>query len=229
MDSPRSPKPESAPGRRGATELPPDIAAGLSPEARRTAKRCLTVLGVLGAGSLVGVMSSLYLATHYPLLLIALSPIGRHLILVAPVVNPWAFVAVGVGRRTSFYLPCFFLGRALGPAALKWLDSQSPGLARFVRWLERLFVRAPHVVVFLLPGPAMSTIAGDSGMRSGVFVPILVAGLVARLLIVLWIGDWLRGPIEAVLAWIKEYWVPGTVVMVVGTLAYQRWQRARSS
>ena len=226
MDAPTT---ESSPARRGPTELPPEIAAGLTPESRRIAKRCLTVLAVLGAASLAGVMSSLYLATHYPLLLIALSPIGRHLILVAPVVSPWVFVAVAVSRRAAFYLPCFFLGRALGPAALQWLDAQMSGIARFVRWLERLFVRAPHAVVFALPGPAMSTIAGDSGMRTVVFVPILVAGLMARMLIVIWIGEWLRGPIETILAWIKEYWVPGTVVMVAATLVYQRWQRSRSS
>ncbi len=221
----QSPIPPRAPS---AGQLPPEIAEGLTPEQRRTASRCLWVIGVLGVASLVGVGSSLYLASHYPLLLIALSPLGRHLILVVPVVNPYAFVAVAVARRAIFYIPCFYLGRGLGPLAVQWLESRSPRVGQMVRWLERLFhrfERAAFALVFLFPGPAMSTIAGDSGMRTGVYVSMVVAGLVSRMLIVLWIGDWLRGPIEIVLGWIGRYWVPGTIVLVAGLSIYQWRQR----
>ena len=218
----------SPPPARSAGQLPPEIAEGLTPEQRRTAARCLSVIGVLGMASLVGVGSSLYLASHYPMLLIALSPLGRHLILVAPIVDPYAFVAVAVTRRASFYIPCFYLGRGLGPLAVQWLESRSPRVGQMVRWLERLFHRfhrAAFALVFLFPGPAMSTIAGDSGMRSGVYVSMLVAGLVFRMLIVLWIGDWLREPIEVVLGWISRYWVPGTVVLIAGIAIFQWRQR----
>jgi membrane protein DedA with SNARE-associated domain len=211
----------------GATpgDPPRGIEAGLSREQRRIARRCLLVLGLLGGGSMVGVASSLYLVSHYPLLLIALSPIGRHLILVAPIVNPYAFIAVAVGRRTAFYLACFYLGRALGAAAIDWLEARWPRSARFVRWLERLFERWSYAAVFLLPGPAMSTIAGDSTIHVGVFLALLTAGLVLRMLIVIWIGDWLREPIEVLLAWIREYWLPGTIVLIAGIALYQRRKR----
>ena len=49
---------------------------------------------MLSAGSAVGLAASAYLVNHYPLLLIALSPIGRHLILVVPNVDPGAFLLV---------------------------------------------------------------------------------------------------------------------------------------
>ena len=61
---------------------------GLDPQAQKIARRCLTILATLGSASLIGVASSAYIINHYPLLLIFLSPIGRHLLLVAPTVNP---------------------------------------------------------------------------------------------------------------------------------------------
>ncbi len=56
--------------------------AGLSPERRRIVGRCLSVLGALSTCAMIGVAFSLYLVNHQPLLLIALSPLGRHLVLV---------------------------------------------------------------------------------------------------------------------------------------------------
>ena len=207
----------------GTEELPPEIAEGLSPEQRRMARQSLTALAVLGSGSLIGVGSSLYLANHYPLLLIALSPIGRHLILIAPTVNPFAFIAVGVGRRLLFYSFCFRLGDALGPAGLVWIESRAVRTGRFVRWLEGLFRRAARACVFFLPGPGMSMIAGISGMPGRTFFPLAAAGLVFRMVLILLFAEWMREPIEALLRLIDEYWIPGTVVLVLGVGIY-RWR-----
>ena len=79
-----------------SVEIPP-----LGSEQQRIVRLSLTVLAVLGSGSMLGVAFSLYLVNHYPLLLIGLSPLGRHLFLVAPIVHPVAFVGVAVGRRMS--------------------------------------------------------------------------------------------------------------------------------
>ncbi len=198
--------------------------SGPSPEERRIVAVCLSVLGVLSSGAMLGVAFSLYLVNHYPLLLIALSPLGRHLVLVAPTVHPAAFMVVAVVRRMLFYLTCFHLGRGLGPAAIPWIEARAARFARFVRWLERLFSRAPHAVVFLMTGPTVSALAGISGMRAGVFAALAVPGLVLRMLVVLSFAEWLRQPIEALLALIDEYWVPGTALLVAGIAAHQ-WRR----
>jgi membrane protein DedA with SNARE-associated domain len=182
------------------------------------------MLGVLGAASMVGVAFSLYLVNHYPLLLIALSPLGRHLVLVAPIVDPLAFIAVALVRRMAFYLVMFHLGRALGPAGITWVEDRAVHFGRFVRWVERLFSRASHVVVFVMAGPTVSALAGISGMRTGVFLGLATPGLVVRLLIVLGFAEWLRQPIEWLLELIDEYWIPGTVVLVAGMAIYQ-WRR----
>ncbi len=197
---------------------------GLTSEEQKIARLCLGALGVLGSGSLIGVAFSLYLVNHQPLLLIALSPLGRHLVLVAPLVDPVAFVAVAVGRRMLFYLASFYLGRALGPLGIPWIEARAASFGAFVRWLEQLFSRAPRLVVLLLTGPTVSALAGISGMRTAVFLSYATPGLVARMLLVLGFAEWVRAYIEVVLAWIDEYWIPGTLVMIALVGLY-RWRR----
>ena len=211
-----------APERAG--ETPPDVETGLDDSQRRVVRLCLIALAVLGTGSMIGATSVLYLANHAPLLLIALSPIGRHLILVVPTVHPAAFVAVATLRRLAFYVPCFILGRTLGTTALAWLETRFRGAARFVQWLDRIFQRAQYPAVFFLPGPIMSTIAGNAQMPVATWLPLIACGLVLRMVVVLWFGEWLREPIERLLELFDEYWIPGTIVLVAGTALYQ-WRK----
>jgi len=201
--------------------MPHSVAANLA-----LVQRSLSVLGVLSIGSMAGAASSLYLVGHHPLLLIALSPLGRHLLLVAPIVDPVAFVVVAVLRRMAFYLACFQLGRGLGPSGVVWLEARAARFARFVRWIESLFARAPHLVVFVMAGPTVSGLAGMAGIRILPFVALAATSLVMRMLFVLGFAEILREPIEWLLVKIDEYWVPGSVVLVLGTLVYQ-WLRIR--
>ncbi len=203
-----------------------EAGAGTSPEQRRIVGRCLSVLGALSTCAMVGVAFSLYLVNHQPLLLIALSPLGRHLVLVASNADPVAFVVVAVVRRMLFYLACFYLGRALGPSGITWIEARAAFFGRFVRWLERLFSRASHAVVFVMAGPTVSGLAGISGMRTGVYLALVVPGLTLRMLLVLGFAEWLREPIEALLALINEYWIPGTAVLATGVAVHQ-WRRRR--
>jgi len=209
----------------GRQEIPEEIAAQLSREERLMVRRCLMVLGSLATLGMIGSASWMYLVNHAPLLLIAMSPIGRHLILVAPTVNPLAFILVGAGRRMLFYLASFQLGRALGPKGLEWLEMRAKRFARWVRWLEGLFNRSPRAVVFFLPGPIMSSIAGSSGMPMRQFGWLSAGALVFRMILIITFGEWMREPIEAILEWIDRYWIPGTVVMVAGVLVYRRFRK----
>ncbi len=202
----------------------PATPPSLSAEQQQVARLCLWTLATLGTASMVGAAFSLYLVTHYPLLLIAMSPLGRHLLLAAPNVDPLALLAVGTLRRLAFYLACFHLGRALGPLGIPWIEARAAHFARFVRWLERIFARAGKTVVLLVSGPTVSALAGISGMRTRVFVPLAITSLVARMLAVLFFADVLRSYLEIALAWIEAYWVPGTVVMVTLVGLY-RWRR----
>jgi membrane protein DedA with SNARE-associated domain len=182
-------------------------------EAQRVARLAGGTLAVLAIGSFVGSSSALYLVNHHPLLLIALSPIGRHLLLVAPTVDPVAFVAVAVVRRTLFYLASFYLGRAFGPPGVLWIEARARRFGRFVRWIERLFARFGGWMVLFSAGPTVSALAGISGMDVRKFLLLAVPGLVARMLVVVAVAEQLREPIEAALAWIEAHWVPGTILL----------------
>jgi len=208
----------------------PDIARAwlLDAERRRTIRLCVSALATLSTISLVGAASWLYLVNHHPLLLVAMSPVGRHLLLAAPNVDPAAFVAVVVARRMLFYLASFHLGRALGPAGIVWIEARAAGLGRFVRWIERLFRRASHPIVFVFCGPTVSALAGASGMRPAVFAALAASGLVMRAVVVLVVAAVARPYLEAVLAWIEEHWIPGTIAMVA-LVALYRWRRRTPS
>ena len=205
----------------------PASAAGpwfLDSERRWIVRLCVSTLATLSTISLVGVAFSLYLVNHHPLLLVAMSPIGRHLLLVAPTVDPVAFVAVVVVRRMLFYVASFHLGRALGPAGIVWIETRAARLGRVVRWLEQLFARASHAIIFLFAGPTLSAIAGASGMRPRVFAALAAPGLVLRALVVIGVAASVRGYIEVALAWIDAHWIPGTIAMVA-LVALYRWRR----
>lgn len=190
---------------------------------RRMANLCLALLVAMGAAAVVGVMGSLYLADRHPLLLVALSPLPRHLLLVAPTVDPVAFVLVATVRSLSFFLVCFHLGRTLGPSALSWLEGRAPRMGRLVRGIEHAFQRASYPVVLALVGPTVSVIAGAAGMRAFVFAALATLALVARLALILEVGDWLRGPLDALRTLVGTYWLPGTLVLVLG-IALSRWR-----
>jgi membrane protein DedA with SNARE-associated domain len=194
----------------------------------RMARLCLTVLGVLWVLSTVGRAFSLYLINHGPLLLVAMSPMGSHVLLAAAVANPVALLAVTTARRLLFYGATFFLGRALGPNAVLWIEGRSRHFARFVRWIERWFALAPRLVVLVAAGPTVSALAGMSGMRLRTYLSLATLGLVVRLWIWIQFAEILRGPIEQLLEWIDEYWVPGTFVLVT-VIGATQWRRVRAA
>jgi membrane protein DedA with SNARE-associated domain len=192
------------------------------------ARRCLFLLGALWALSTLGRAFSLYLINHAPLTLVALSPMGSHVLLAAALTNPLALLAVATTRRLVFYSATFFLGRALGPYAVEWVEARARHFGRFVRFLERLFARAPRLVVLGAAGPTVSALAGMSGMPLSTYLTLATIGLAVRLWIWIQFAELFRGPIEQLLEWIDEYWVPGTVVLVV-ILGATQWRRMRAA
>ena len=217
-----------APGGPGDFARASEYAATLSAEDRRIVRISLTMLGVLGTGSLVGVAVSLYLVEGAPLLLIGLSPRGRHFVLVAPQVDLPAFLAVGTLRRLAFYGACYALGRALGPVALVWLEARSRVFARWVRWTERLFERAGHAVVLLMAGPTTCTLAGIARMNPAVVAGMATVSLVVRLVVYYEFADYFREPIEQLLALIEAGRLPGTAVLVAGIAIWQLRKRKQA-
>ena len=120
------------------------------------------------------------------------------------------------------------LGRSLGPAGVVWLEQRAARFARFVRWIESWFRKAPRMVVLFFAGPTVSALAGMGGMSLGTYASLAGLSLFVRLLVIYAFGEALREPIEWLLAVIDAYWVQITVAMVLGVLVYQRWRSRRS-
>ena len=188
-------------------------------------RRCLALLAALSAGALTGTAASLYLVGHSPLLLIALSPMWRHMILVAPTVHPLAFLVVAIARPLLFATICYILGRTLRGVTHDWLKSRMPWIDRIYSWIERMFNRAPIPALLLLPGAGMSIVAGSAGMRPTLYLPVAALGTALRALALLGFGEWLRAPIEALLVLVDEYWIPGTVLIVAALLLHRVLRR----
>jgi membrane protein DedA with SNARE-associated domain len=67
-----------------------------------------------------------------------------------------------------------------------------------------------------------------SGMPLSTFGMLATTGLVVRLWIWIQFADALREPIEQLLALIDEYWVPGTIVLVV-IIGVTQWRQVRAA
>jgi len=196
----------------------------LTGEQLQITRICLGILGVLGMGSLLSLGLFGVITAYYPLLLVAMSPLGRWIVLVAPRVDPIALLCVVVVRRMLFYQTSFFLGRALGPPGVAWIEARAARFGRFVRFVERAFKLTPHLVILLLAGPTTSTLAGMSGMRTWLFTLLAVVSTTARVAALVLFADWVSEYVELALAWLDTYWLPTTVVSV-GLVALYRWRR----
>lgn len=198
--------------------------ATLSAHDRRVVRGCLIALGVLSVGTWIGVGTSPYLVNNYPLLLVGISPISRHMILVAPIVSIPMLFLVGGLRSLTFTTFSYFLGRSLGEPGLVWLEQRAERAGRFIRWLERFFLRWSYWAVFIFPLGAMACIAGVARMRPVGFFVTATIGIAFRMSLYILLADSIRGPIMNLLEWIRTYQVPATLVLV-GTIAtYQLYK-----
>jgi membrane protein DedA with SNARE-associated domain len=201
----------------------------LNAEEQRIVRGCLFALGVLSVGTWIGVASAPYLAVNYPLALVAISPLSRHVVLVAPIVDPVWLLLVGGARSLTFSAVSYLLGTAMGEPGLVWLDQRAVRTARFVRWLERFFLRWSYFAVIIFPLGVMAGVAGVSRMRPVGFFTCATVGIALRLSLYIWLASSIREPIMALLEFIRAHQLPATAVCVVGVASYQliKWKRRR--
>lgn len=162
-----------------------------------------------------GSLSVFVLLAKAPLLLVALNPISRHLILVAPLVDLAPFVAVASSRLLFHVFLSYLLGRIYGQNGIRWLEKKHRQVGRVLRFIEKFFKKAPILILFAMPGTPTSILAGNSNMWAGIFLPVALAGILIRLFVIYLLGEWLRGYLMPVIGFIKVHWVPLTAVVVV--------------
>jgi membrane protein DedA with SNARE-associated domain len=152
------------------------------------------------------------LATHHPLLLIALDARNRFLVL-ARGVDLVPFVVVAVLRRTLSDPLFYLLGRFYGEGAVRWLQKKGGG-GELVVLTEKLFKRAGYPMVFLFPGAIVCALAGQTGMSPVGFLIANVAGTLTAVLAVRRFSSTIASPVEGLLRFFNRHLVATTCVSV---------------
>jgi membrane protein DedA with SNARE-associated domain len=152
------------------------------------------------------------LATHHPLLLIALDARNRFLVL-ARRVDVVPFVIVAVLRRTLSDPLFYLLGRFYGEGAVRWLQKKGGG-GDLVVITEKLFKRAGYPMVFLFPGAIVCALAGQTGMSPAGFLVANIAGTLTSVLLVRRFSGAIASPVDGILRFFNRHLVATTAVSV---------------
>jgi len=172
-------------------------------------------LALVTVSGLVGTAFMPYFLARAPLVLVALSPLFRHLVLVSRSVEAAPLFAVAVPRHFAPDIFVYFLGREYGDAAIEWVEINSPMSGKLVRWLERLFAKAGFLVLLVSPDIVVSTVAGVARLPLPVFVLANIAGTFATVAVARYFGDVFDTPIRALLAFFQSHLLAVTLISVL--------------
>jgi len=182
----------------------------------------IPLMGVVVAGYIAGAFWAKLLPSH-PLLLLALSPINRYLLLTTNELDWYSYFSVGMLRHLFpdplFYLIGFWYGRR----AILWAAKSYPSITR-IAGEDGTALRDPsrrkilYPLAFLLPNNWVSLLIGASHMPFRIFISLNIAGTLLRLLICRWLGSIFASEIRDIADWVEKYstWVTVASVVVVG-------------
>lgn len=178
----------------------------------------LAVFTILG---FFGVMFSPYLLVHHPLVLVALNPLFRHMVLASPAVDTLPFCIVAV---TRLFLPdpfMYLLGFHYGPRALTWMEIRAPLAGKILRFIERAFARAWPIVLFVYPTISVCLLAGVARIRVVPFVIIDLAGTIALVALIRVLGATFVEPIQLVTEFVRAH--VGVLTLATAVSAFAGW------
>jgi membrane protein DedA with SNARE-associated domain len=178
-----------------------------------------TVVSTIGAAFMP------YFLARMPLVLIAMSPLFRHMVLVAPSVDSFSLFAVAVPRHFAPDPFMYFLGRDYGPAAIEWVENNSPFAGRFVRTLEKIFAKIGVFALLVSPDLLVSTLAGAARVPFPLFLAFNLAGTFATVWVAEFFGDALTREIGMVTAFFKGHLALVTAVSVLLIIGLNWWSR----
>jgi membrane protein DedA with SNARE-associated domain len=154
------------------------------------------------------------LVNENPLLLISLSAKNRYLVLVVNHVEPWAYFLIG-SIRLLLPDPFFFaIGWFFGAAALHWMERRTPTTGRYMRAVEGWFGKWGAPLVVLFPNNYVCLVAGAAKMNPIKFAALNIVGTIARLTMILFVGDVFSGPIDSLLGFIANWRIPLLIISI---------------
>jgi membrane protein DedA with SNARE-associated domain len=184
-------------------------------------------LAVLTVANSVGVALAPALLMHAPLWLLALSPLDRHLVVVATRVDLLTFMLVALPARMLGAFWSYVVGYGYGEQGLVWVETRRPRLGRYLRWLERGFQRAAMPLLFLWPRPLGCALAGAVHMPMWRFAIAATAGQAAWIALTYRLGEKLAPKLEPMIAFFREHMLSTTIACVLAVVLYRLLRRSR--
>jgi membrane protein DedA with SNARE-associated domain len=162
-------------------------------------------MAILTISGWVGDALAPTLVNDNPLLLVALNPRLRNLVLASPETTVIPFMSVAIVRLVVSDPIFFWFGRRYGDVAIRWMERRVGQGAFIVLWLERMFRKSAHVMVAVVPNAWICLLAGTTRMRVWVFVLLNIGGTFVRVTLVRILGDAYADPILSFNRWIGEH------------------------
>ena len=199
--------------------------AGAPPRVRRL---ILAGAAALAALTTLGTALSPYLLVQHPVLLVALAPDYRHLVLAAAQAPALPLLAAGSARRLLSMLSTYGIAGLYGPAIIRWTERRFPRLGRIVRSCERLATRGGAPLLIAAPLYTFATLAGASGMPIRRFFPAIALGNLLLVAAAIFFGDAVAGWTQILIAWLSDYLLESTLACVLLVLLQQGVSRLRA-
>ncbi len=195
---------------------------------RKAVLTLTTLLFVIGTiGSNIGPA----LVDERPRLVLMLSSRNRNLFGSVPYIDLFSYSIIGFTRVLIAGIALYLVGRWYGTKALGWVEGNMGELPAIYKWTERLVDKAGPVILVLMPGSnIVCLLVGHRRMPPKKFVPLLIVGVVLKL-IVLWRGGKLfEEQIRDFLSYIERYqwWVVGAL-FIASTLQSARKGRPKTT
>jgi len=196
-------------------------------------RRRIAVLAVpmaaFAIGANVGNALAPTLVVEEPVVLLALAPRMRWLLLASPNLDALAYYLIPLLRATAILSTYYLLGRWYGDWAVRWLEARARNTARPVLWLERWFHRARWPITFAFPGTLVALLAGADRIALPVYLAVALAGTALRLVLVRTVATIFQGTLLDVLDWVgaNQLWL--TVASVAVVLVWVLWSNRRGA
>ncbi|MEZ4336870.1 MAG: hypothetical protein R3B82_09605, partial [Sandaracinaceae bacterium] len=162
-----------------------------------------------------------------PVLLLALAPEPRHVVLTTPLLDASVIIPLTVARRVAGLVALYFLGFAYGESAIRFIEERLGKMGRLLRWVQRNLGRFGAWLVLALPMPSVSVLAGVSNVPLGRTVLAMTIGQCFWVTLTWAFGDVARPFVEPVVAWLEAHALPATAVCVAAVVVWQAWSRWR--
>ena len=169
------------------------------------------------------------LVKNHPLLLVALEPRNRWIILVADKVSFLPLLVFGTLRRLASDPLFFLLGYLYGDAAVRWAERRFDANTGTIEKIERVFQKAGPVLVFFFPGALVCVLAGATGMSPVLFFALNIVGTILTVTVLYNFASVVEGPVDAINGFYGDNfkWLTVVSITLTGLYVWNQWRRGK--